>query len=98
MPCSARPAIEGSMATPLPIDSPAALLDLLRELELASPADLDSLGKGGPDRWPTAQALTAHLVKRGVLTDYQVERLLRGEGHELVLGQYRLLEVLGRGG
>jgi serine/threonine protein kinase len=37
------------------------------------------------------------LVKRGLLTRYQARRLLAGKGRRLTLGQYRLLEPLGRG-
>jgi response regulator RpfG family c-di-GMP phosphodiesterase/serine/threonine protein kinase len=38
------------------------------------------------------------LVQAGLLTAYQVQRVLSGETHGLVLGNYRVLEELGRGG
>jgi serine/threonine-protein kinase len=45
-----------------------------------------------------ARALARELVKRGWLTPYQVNQLVQGRGHELVLGPYVLLERLGEGG
>jgi response regulator RpfG family c-di-GMP phosphodiesterase/serine/threonine protein kinase len=38
------------------------------------------------------------LVQAGLLTSYQVGRVLAGSTHGLVLGNYRVLETLGRGG
>lgn len=43
------------------------------------------------------QLLNAFL-KRFLLTPYQVEMIRQGKGSELILGQYRILEPLGRGG
>jgi serine/threonine-protein kinase len=42
--------------------------------------------------------LAAALQANGILTPFQVEHLLRGEAEQLVLGQYILLEPLGKGG
>jgi serine/threonine protein kinase len=39
-----------------------------------------------------------NLVSEGLLTPFQLQRLLSGETRGLVLGQYRLLDELGRGG
>jgi serine/threonine protein kinase len=38
------------------------------------------------------------LVQAGLLTDYQLERVLAGAAHGLVLGNYRVLDRLGSGG
>src|SRR5262245_8675400 len=38
------------------------------------------------------------LVEQGLLTRFQAERLLAGRASGFLLGQYRLLEPLGRGG
>ena len=42
--------------------------------------------------------LTEVLVDKGWLTRYQIERICAGQTKGLVLGQYRILEELGRGG
>src|SRR4029079_10823059 len=42
--------------------------------------------------------LARELVKLGWLTPFQVNQLLNGRGKELVLGEYVLLETLGKGG
>jgi serine/threonine-protein kinase len=44
-----------------------------------------------------AHALAVHLVKVGLLTNFQASRLLEGEGRGLVLGPYVLTELLGQG-
>ena len=38
------------------------------------------------------------LIQAGLLTDYQLDRVLAGTTHGLVLGNYRVLERLGSGG
>jgi serine/threonine-protein kinase len=43
-------------------------------------------------------AVVADLVKEGMLTSYQIRLLESGRGKDLMLGQYRILEELGRGG
>jgi serine/threonine-protein kinase len=46
-----------------------------------------------------APAEVAHaLLERGLLTKYQVKQVWEGQGKGLVLGQYRVLNELGRGG
>jgi serine/threonine protein kinase len=46
---------------------------------------------------PTEE-LVSSLVQEGRLTSYQIKQLLAGQTKGLVLGQYRILEELGRGG
>ena len=46
----------------------------------------------------TATDLAAELVRQHRLTPYQAERLLAGQGKDIILGGYRLLEPLGEGG
>ncbi len=72
-----------------------ALIRHLRQSRLLSDVQLrqaESL------RGDSAAELSAALVTEGLLTPFQAERLRRGEGGGLCLGQYRLLEELGRGG
>jgi response regulator RpfG family c-di-GMP phosphodiesterase len=47
---------------------------------------------------PTPDPLLTRLVDHHLLTPYQTECVRRGMEAELVLGQYRLLEPIGRGG
>lgn len=42
-------------------------------------------------------ALAEYLVKQGILSDFQAERLLQGKTQGLVLGPYTLLDALGTG-
>jgi serine/threonine protein kinase/WD40 repeat protein len=49
-------------------------------------------------RFATPAALAAEFVRRGWVTRYQCDCLLRGAGPPLTLGAYRLLEPLGSGG
>ncbi|HPM80891.1 MAG TPA: hypothetical protein PLF81_09335, partial [Candidatus Anammoximicrobium sp.] len=43
-------------------------------------------------------AITAALVDRGMLTQWQTEKLLQGKHKGFFLGSYRLLRPLGKGG
>src|SRR5262245_47891196 len=82
--CFGEPYRRGCMAIVQPSDHPAALLRLLRELELVAPAELDRLAQ--TNHPGTARDLAAHLIACGLLTPYQVNRLFQGRGGELVLG------------
>ena len=44
------------------------------------------------------KTLARHLVETGKLTRFQAERLLIGKTDGFIIGQYRVLEELGRGG
>ena len=76
-------------------------LDLLRESDLASGAQLIALIEEfcGEGRRPqSAQKLADELVKREVLTAWQAEMLLQGKHRGFRLGPYRILKPLGQGG
>src|SRR5579872_4564809 len=45
-----------------------------------------------------ARQLADGLVRKNILTSWQAEKLLRGKRRGFVLGKYRLLSLLGRGG
>ncbi len=47
---------------------------------------------------PSATVPSATLLAEGFLTPFQVKKILAGDGAQLVLGQYRILDELGRGG
>jgi serine/threonine-protein kinase len=76
--------------------STASLVDALRKHRLLESKQLEELGDL-QSRFPEAKALAIELIRRGWLTEYQARRLLRGRGHELVLGSYILLERIGEG-
>jgi serine/threonine protein kinase len=71
----------------------AALRDsrLLSDEQVAGLADRFCTGDPTHD-------LASSLVSAGLLTPFQARRLAEGEGAGLVVGQYRILEELGRGG
>jgi WD40 repeat protein/serine/threonine protein kinase len=46
----------------------------------------------------STDAFAESLVSRGMLTDFQAERLLAGKAHTLTLGRYVLLDRIGAGG
>src|SRR6202035_1260586 len=58
---------------------------------------LVELGKEGVDVGQP-QAIAAALVRNGTLTEWQAKELLRGKHRVFILGKYRLLSVLARGG
>ena len=79
---------------------PATADDLVQraaELELASPADLHAVLRdcGGHDL--DAPAFGQALVRREVLTGYQLERLLKGEVRGFFYGRAKILYQIGAG-
>jgi serine/threonine-protein kinase len=80
------------------ISSVATLIDVLRDNDLLSAAQLDEVSRDLQARFAEADGLARELGQRGWLTAYQVERLVHSQGKDLVLGQYVLLECLGEGG
>jgi Protein kinase domain/HD domain len=97
-------------AAPFPLLAPPAeglrpacraFLDQLLGLRLVSPmAAWHFLDEHGDhlDEFATPVELASALVAAGLLTDLQVNRILIGKTHGLVLGNYRILERLGAGG
>lgn len=75
-----------------------ALLEALRLNALLRPDQLAELEPQFLLRFPTVRALAKYLTARGWLTVYQVNQLFQGNAKELVLGPYRILDVLGEGG
>jgi eukaryotic-like serine/threonine-protein kinase len=72
------------------------LLAAVHETRLLDDACLEEVARELPGA--DAQRLAQHLVVRGLLTPYQADQLLSGQGNELNLGPYRLLDLLGEGG
>jgi len=81
-----------------PAPSVLALVDGLRQQQLVSPAQLDTIARDLQPRFPDPRTLGKELLQRGWLTAYQLNQLALGRGAELVMGPYRVLERLGEGG
>jgi response regulator RpfG family c-di-GMP phosphodiesterase len=77
-----------------------ALLDEALGLGLIAPAGLQRFLQENADylaEYTSAEALGSACVEAGVLTAYQLDRLLAGTTHGLVLGNYRVLDRMGGG-
>ncbi|MBY0526851.1 MAG: serine/threonine protein kinase [Gemmataceae bacterium] len=72
------------------------MVEALRAYRLLERAQLEELA-GFQARFPTPQALARELLQRGWLGPYQANMLLQGQGAELNLGSYVILERLGEG-
>jgi response regulator RpfG family c-di-GMP phosphodiesterase len=87
-------------AAPLPPDS-RDFLDRVLNLNLLTRSSAGRfLGQTGtpPVDLATPDALGEALVRAGLLTEYQVSRVLGGMTYGLNLGNYRILERIGAGG
>lgn len=80
------------------ISSSGILMDTLRQHRLLSPDQLAQLPQFSQGRCGDARAFAKALIQRGWLSIYQVNQLLSGNGHELVIGPYYVLDKLGQGG
>src|SRR4051794_30276067 len=63
-------------------------------LDEARRAALDAL----QEHFPKARLLAQELLRRDWLTPYQIQQLFANDGHELVLGNYIVLNKIGEGG
>src|SRR5262249_52612704 len=81
-------------------DPIALFLDAVKNTGLADVETLRTLSEQLQSEGAASQEeVAALLVERQVLTPYQAERILLGEGEECVLaGRYHLLEKIGAGG
>lgn len=78
----------------------AAFIDLVEKSHLIEPPRLDDYwarlqGCSAPDR---PHRLARRMVEDGLLTNFQAEQLLKGKYKGFTLGNYRILERIGRGG
>jgi serine/threonine-protein kinase len=79
----------------------AAFLDRVQRSGLVPEQKLSQLRQELEDQGVdlgNPQAVSAALVERGALTQWQVEKLLQGKHKGFFLGSYRLLRPLGKGG
>src|SRR5713226_1691683 len=75
-----------------------AFLTVLRDSQLLEAGQLEETSRDLAAGCEDASTLAPLLVKRGWLTNYQADRLLKGRPQDLTMGPYRLLELLGEGG
>jgi serine/threonine protein kinase len=83
----------------LPLASRAFLDSLLRQ-QIVTPSLVYNFLGQNTDRLPdysSADTLAKALVEAGLLTDYQLERVMSGTTHGLILGNHRILGRLGAG-
>lgn len=74
-----------------------AFLDAVRESGLIAPAALQAaLGTAPP--FDRTKHLARYFVRQNLLTRFQAQQLLAGRSGGFFLGQYRVLDLLGRGG
>jgi eukaryotic-like serine/threonine-protein kinase len=77
-------------------DVPESFVCALKDSQLLSADQLENVWRWLPGTdMPTLSSL---LVETGLLTPYQLQRLVGGQGAGLILGQYRILDELGEGG
>jgi serine/threonine-protein kinase len=80
-----------------PTISREELLAHLRQSGLVTREELARISARHADK-PRGRTIARALVEEGVLTRFQAERLLLGRTSGFVLGQYRILDQLGKGG
>lgn len=76
------------------------ILDAIREGDIVPPASLEAVMRGdlADDTTLDSRVLLDRLLKQQLLTRYQVDCLAEGNGERLRLGQYIILDEIGRGG
>jgi len=80
----------------MPVQSANTFLSLVSRSGLAAETTLEEAFAGSRPANPHQAAET--LVKKGILTPFQARVILSGRHKGLVLGPYRILNELGRGG
>jgi serine/threonine-protein kinase len=83
---------------PVGLVSMEAFVEALGKCGLLSAAQLDQFQRELQPRFRQLHALAQHLVALGWLNPYQVDQLIEGQGADLKVGAYTVLEWLGRGG
>jgi serine/threonine-protein kinase len=74
------------------------LLDVIVDNRLLQPDQLEELTGPLLDTLQSPRALAKYLVQRNWMTVYQVNQLFLGNGAELAVGPYRVLDLIGEGG
>src|SRR5262249_37924251 len=82
----------------MPAGRTATFLNLLRDSRLLEPAQRAELGRPPEAGDEEPRRLIKEVLRRGWLTRYQMTEVVQGRGRQLVLGPYRLRNLLGIGG
>lgn len=80
------------------IASSGHLIDALRDNALLKREQLHEVVRLANGRCTEARPLAKALVQRGWLTIFQINQILLGQAHNLVVGRYHILDRLGQGG
>lgn len=84
----------------MPVQSVSDFLQVLTDSQLLSAKSLRQIAEqvqAAPRDLPLSRLVNS-LLKAGVVTGYQVQRLLGGHSDGFYLGKYKLFDVLGQGG
>lgn len=76
----------------------ADFVESLRAHKLLKTAQLDELMRIVQPRFSDTPSLAKELVRRGWLTVFQINQLFQENGQQLILGPYRIIDYLGKGG
>jgi serine/threonine-protein kinase len=82
----------------MPIESVAELMSLLDRYGVVDPQARPQLAQVAQEGPKEPRAFAGELLRRGLLTPYQINQLFQGNGPSLQLGAYTVLERLGSGG
>jgi serine/threonine protein kinase len=82
----------------VPVTTKTGLLDLIKQCGVIERERLAAFLEAHPFLDDDAAELAQVLVDEGLLTPFQSKHLLAGRKRGLVLGQYRVLEPIGKGG
>lgn len=82
----------------MPLESTESLVQSLRASGLFSPAEWETVSLEIKNQRDEPATVARHLVALGLLTNYQLRKILSGRASELTLGPYRILDKLGEGG
>jgi serine/threonine protein kinase len=75
----------------------SALVEAIKSARILPAPQLESVISTLQPRYADPRHLARELMQRGWLTPFQVNQIFRGEGKDLILDQYLLLERLGEG-
>ncbi len=81
-----------------PADSTAEFLRALEATGFLAADQFLALKGWAQLKHPDTQEIARELNKRGWLTGFQIKEIFRGRGKALVVGPYRILDLLGEGG
>src|SRR5262249_55800226 len=80
------------------LDTISSFVDMLLTNRILPPEQMSVVTKDLLSHTRDPHVLAKELMQRGWLTVFQVNQLLQGNARDLVLGPYRILDLLGEGG